>query len=63
MTTFKAADLTTADDPQWTQATKVHDWRNHVGEETRRIWPTLTAEQRRAIAADADEMAGREEWE
>lgn len=42
---------------------KVHDWRNYVGEETQKIWQTFTHEQRVAIATDADWLASGEEWE
>lgn len=51
------------DDPQWSRAGKVHDWRNHVGPKVKVIWNTFTPEQRMILADDADERAGREEWE
>lgn len=47
----------------FTSTTRIHDWRNYVGDNTRRLWSTFTDEQRLAIALDADEMAGGEEWE
>lgn len=50
-------------EPHFDEAGKVHDWRNHVGEQTKAMWLTFTPEQRRAIAADADEAAGREAWD
>lgn len=49
--------------PDWSLAGRVHDWRNHVGEHTKTIWRELTQRQRIALALDADELAGREEWE
>lgn len=49
--------------PDWTRARKVHDWRNHVGENTKKVWATLTAEQRTAVALDADEAASAEHWD
>jgi hypothetical protein len=50
-------------DPQWDQAGRVHDWRNHVGEQTKAIWHTFNAIQKKAIAEDADERASREHWD
>jgi len=50
-------------DPQWEKAGKTHDWRKHVGWRTQEIWPSLTTEQRLAIATDAQDAADREEWE
>lgn len=50
--------------PEWnSETTRVHDWRNYVGENVRRIWPALSYDTRLAIALDAQEMADREEWE
>ena len=51
------------DAPDWYAGGRVHNWRRHVGENTRRIWSTLTHEQRVAIARDAEEDASAEEWE
>jgi len=51
------------DDPQWADAGRVHDWRNHVGARAREMWHTFTPEQRMALAADAEWRAGCEEWE
>ena len=57
-------DPTQLDDPNWEEARYgVHDWRNHVGEETRAIWNTFNRAQRLAIATDADWQASNEEWE
>jgi hypothetical protein len=49
--------------PEFDKAGRVHDWRNYVGERTRAIWHTFTPEQQRAIADDADDLAGNEEWD
>ncbi len=49
--------------PAWDEAGRVHDWRNHVGEGVRDLWPTFTPEQRVALALDADERASNEEWD
>ena len=54
-----------ADDPapNWEEGGRVHNWRNHVGDRTRRLWATFTREQREALAMDADDLAGAEIWE
>jgi hypothetical protein len=49
--------------PEFDNAGRVHDWRNHVGEATKSLWHTFTDEQKAAIAVDSDERASREEWE
>lgn len=49
--------------PQFDKAGRYHDWRNHVGERTKALWASFTADQRRAIALDADELASDEHWE
>lgn len=50
-------------DPLWDKASKVHDWRNHVGECTRSVWMTFTDRQRLAIAEDAQARADMENWD
>lgn len=49
--------------PQWDKAGKTHEWKNYVGEHVKRLWGTFTDEQKAAIAAGAEEAAGREEWD
>lgn len=49
--------------PSWDKGGRVHNWRNHVGRQAKRIWPTLTPEQRAALAFDADVRASDEEWD
>ncbi|NTF16920.1 hypothetical protein G6L37_00575 [Agrobacterium rubi] len=49
--------------PRFEQAGDVHDWRNYVGKYVQQVWKTLDAEQRAAIALDADDRASREEWD
>jgi hypothetical protein len=44
-------------------ASRVHDWRNHVGGRVRDLWLTFTPEQRRALALDAEDRASLEEWD
>lgn len=49
--------------PQWDAATRVHDWRNYVNDELRAMWHTFSDEQQHAIAKNADDIAGREDWD
>jgi hypothetical protein len=53
----------TPDSPDFENATRVHDWRNHVGDRLKAIWGTFTPEQRLAIALDAQDRASNEEWD
>jgi hypothetical protein len=50
-------------DPEWENATKVHDWLNHVPEHIQAIWPTFSDEQKKAIARWAEESASNEHWD
>jgi len=54
---------TQALNPEWEKAGRVHDWRNHVSTEIRMIWDEFSDNHKVALALDADERAGREEWE
>ncbi len=57
-------DFDPSDDaPDWAFGGKVHNWRNYIGEQTQLIWASFTPQQRLALAIDADELAGREEWD
>lgn len=49
--------------PEFENAGKVHDWRNHVWDAVRSIWETLSLEQRAAVAIDAKDRASNEEWD
>ena len=49
--------------PKWNEARKVHDWKNYISEEIAQMWHTFTEVQKQALARQADEMAGREEWD
>lgn len=41
----------------------VHDWRTWIGPRTAALWPSFPEDVRMALAADAQEMADREEWD
>ena len=42
---------------------RVHNWRNYISEEVQAMWATFTAEQKRALARQADAQASAEEWD
>jgi len=50
-------------DPNWAEGGRVHNWRNHVGERAKALWHTFTDEQKAALAEDAEERAGYENWD
>lgn len=68
-TDFEKADLDLAierareDDHKWERATRMHDWRNHVGSATQRQWSGIPFAARVAIALDAEEAASAEDWD
>lgn len=49
--------------PDWEAATRCHDWRNYINDDLRAAWDTFTVPQKRLIARNAEEEAGREEWD
>ena len=49
--------------PQWEQAGKVHDWRNHVPEFVQEMWETFPDEIKFLLYRWADDLAGREHWD
>lgn len=50
-------------EPKWDEAGKVHDWRNYISQAVRDMWHTFTPSQRVALAENAEEIAGQEEWD
>ncbi|MEM9354629.1 MAG: recombinase RecA [Pseudomonadota bacterium] len=49
--------------PEWGNAGRVHEWKNYVSEEVRSMWAGFTEEQKQALVRQADELAGREDWD
>jgi hypothetical protein len=47
----------------WEAGGKCHNWRNYVGYRTKALWDELPDHVKIAIAGDADDMAGREDWD
>lgn len=50
-------------DEEFTNRSRVHNWRNHVGDSLKAIWGTLSDETRGAIYLMAEWEAQSEEWE
>lgn len=51
-------------DPKWEegQKVKVHDWRNHVPKDLRRLWSELPLSARLALFVVACDGANAEDW-
>lgn len=50
-------------DPEFDKARKVHDWRNHIPEEIKTVWPTLTDREKQLLIYTADIEASAEQWD
>lgn len=49
--------------PCWSDAGRIHDWRNYVSKKVQDLWPSFSDEQKEALYEQADEQAGQEHWE
>lgn len=49
--------------PAFDEAEKVHDWRNHISNEIKKLWYSFTFPQKCAIIMQAQAGAELEEWE
>ena len=49
--------------PDWSKVDKCHDWKNYVSDDLKLIWLEMSGRQRLIIAANMDDIAGREEWD
>lgn len=50
-------------EPDWDKYERIMCWRNYVSEDLKAIWYTFSDVQKYLIAKNADEIAGREEWD
>jgi hypothetical protein len=50
-------------DPKWDEGGRVHNWRRHVPDEVRQLWPHLAPGVRAVLYRWADELADQEEWD
>ena len=48
--------------PRWGTKWKTHNWRNHVTDEVAEMWQSFSAEQKKALARQAQALAEAEEW-
>ena len=55
--------VTLGADKTWHDISKVHDWRNYIPDDVKRMWRTFDEYQQDAIQAMAQEMANKEEWD
>lgn len=51
------------DDPQFAQASRVHEWRNYVPDVVQKLWPQLSLETRIIMYMAAENAASNEEWD
>lgn len=51
------------DDPDWKDPDRVHNWKNYAGDWLKEVWPSLSQEQKKAVASSLDDIAAREDWE
>lgn len=56
-------DKINLDDPQFKEASRVMDWRNHVPYEIKKVWDKLSLEEKKVIAYFAENGAQREDWD
>lgn len=49
--------------PDWKNCSQVHDWKNYIDERLRARWSMLSSDQKQLLAYQADQEAGREEWD
>jgi len=60
ISTYKPCDI---ENPKFDEATRVHDWRNHISDDFKKIWKELPLVARFALVIMAEEEADREEWD
>lgn len=47
--------------PEWENAHKCHDWKNHISNEIKDNWPSFKGFQKRLLASEARDRASDEE--
>lgn len=60
---LKSITLTFADNPEWENARRTHDWRNHVPYQIKEIWSSLSKETKIIVHLITSIQANNEEWE
>lgn len=49
--------------PDWKNARKVHEWKNHIPDYIKAAWDTFDHRHHELLFRWADEMASNERWE
>lgn len=49
--------------PDWKNARRVHDWRNHVPVAVRTIWESFSEEQKLTLFDWAEKLSDQEKWD
>lgn len=47
----------------WLSGGKVHNWKNYISSDLQEMWDTFTLEQKTALIANAEDIAGKENWD
>lgn len=50
-------------EPDWDEYNKVHEWKNYVSDDLKKIWSNLPEYVRKIIAQNFQEIADKEEWD
>lgn len=49
--------------PQWENTQRIHDWRNYIPQEIRKLWDSLSEDSKMMAYYIAEEVATKEDWE
>lgn len=52
-----------SEDPKWVEASKCHDWRNHINDAVKAVWDDLPVMARLVAYIHACEQARNEKWD
>ncbi len=51
------------ENPNWNSGGRVHNWKNYVSDDIRKIWKQFSFREKRIIASYAEKLAQNEEWD
>lgn len=51
------------DNPDWEHPTEIHEWKDYISDQVKKLWQSFTSEQKVAIAAQAQDQASREYYD
>lgn len=55
--------LNELNNPNWKDGGRVHNWKNYVDDSIKKIWPSLTKNEKIIIAFYAQQKAYNEDWD